>query len=717
MTPDSDNRVKIHQRTAERAALTAIGATVLLMVCAVFAPKQGMEAMVLLIPMYVAFLVHVVCTLIALIAARRSGRHTRNAWIYSYFFIFWSVCGYYFVTVNALDVAAHRLLHEATRSADTALYRIVTQSSYATSGGASFGPAQRERALSLIRDGADVNYTPPGRGVPMISMAARSGDPVLVAALLDHGAAVPAPGTGVWTPLMAATTGDHPAAVTLLIQRGSRPDDPAYNSVTPLSEAVQNGRHRVAEALLEGGANPDFHARDSAPPLIIAATRGDGAMVKLLLDAGADPNRIVFGQTTAMLRAVEKGCIDCVAHLAAAGWRPVGRDRSGRSALALAMAGGQDAMFEQMLTAATSGDAGMPNERFTEDLLEAGRLAAWDMMRRLVASAPKRSGILDSALLSVVGRRYREPLMSPSAEILTARAIIENGADINAVDNRGYTVLMCAAESGADGLVRLLIAQGARVAATATDGHSALSLAVWKKHPAVAEILLQASADLSTGASSYQLLMDAVSSQNPGMVKLLLDAGGKIPSAEDRISLFERAAKSPETLRLLAGAVADLDVQDRYRGSPLSVVVKRGSAESMRVMIDAGAQPWEEGGRGFNAFQWFAENGNADLLHRCLTRHPELRTDSERMRQAMYRAIRSGQVDAVRTLLGYATVYSRMAEVNAILEWTTAPPGHPDARVEIRRLFAERLVDNGAATASARSTAILVVVPKKSEGQ
>jgi len=55
-----------------------------------------------------------------------------------------------------------------------------------------------------------------------------------------------------------------------------------------------------------------------------------------------------------------------------------------------------------------------------------------------------------------------------------SKAMIEHGADVNAKDNYGYTVLILAARNGHTEIVELLIERGADIEAMNNDGNTAL---------------------------------------------------------------------------------------------------------------------------------------------------------------------------------------------------------------------------------------------------
>jgi ankyrin repeat protein len=73
------------------------------------------------------------------------------------------------------------------------------------------------------------------------------------------------------------------------------------------------------------------------------------------------------------------------------------------------------------------------------------------------------------------------------------KLLLEKGADVNAVDYRGYTPLMQAAycDEASSELIRLLLAKGASVNATG-EGETPLSLAVKRGETEITRLLREA---------------------------------------------------------------------------------------------------------------------------------------------------------------------------------------------------------------------------------
>ena len=76
----------------------------------------------------------------------------------------------------------------------------------------------------------------------------------------------------------------------------------------------------------------------------------------------------------------------------------------------------------------------------------------------------------------------------------TVKALLEQGADVNAKDNDGFTALMFAARDGQTDTVPALLAKGADVNAKDNDGRTALMRAKKKGHKEIVQLLKKAGA-------------------------------------------------------------------------------------------------------------------------------------------------------------------------------------------------------------------------------
>jgi len=91
-------------------------------------------------------------------------------------------------------------------------------------------------------------------------------------------------------------------------------------------------------------------------------------------------------------------------------------------------------------------------------------------------------------------------------DVAAVRALLQDGADVDARDRHGQTALMLAAHAGHDDVIAVLLEHGAALDVTAKFGLSALMLAIVAGHPETARLLARVGADRSlrgTGAPGF----------------------------------------------------------------------------------------------------------------------------------------------------------------------------------------------------------------------
>ncbi|MDD5454971.1 MAG: ankyrin repeat domain-containing protein [Candidatus Ratteibacteria bacterium] len=105
------------------------------------------------------------------------------------------------------------------------------------------------------------------------------------------------------------------------------------------------------------------------------------------------------------------------------------------------------------------------------------------------------------------------------------KLLIENGADINAKDNKGNTALMMASITGQTDTVKLLIDKGTDVNAKNNNGITALMLASGTN---TVKLLIEKGADVNIKANdSYTALKIASERGDTAIIELLKQAGAK----------------------------------------------------------------------------------------------------------------------------------------------------------------------------------------------
>lgn len=299
---------------------------------------------------------------------------------------------------------------------------------------------------------------PPDPAAVALIDTIRGGDgAALAAAVGAQRSAINGRGAGGSTPLMwAALDGDEPS-VRLLLERGADPNAANDAGATALMWAIPDvGKVR---RLLDQGANPNARSRDGRTPLRIAAgIRGTRDLVALLLDRGAhlaDTGPSLFGPASALTEAAYAGDEATFRLLVERGLRP-------------------------QLDAPVA-------------LVFALRAACARCVELLLTDAPP-------PLLNVAAAMASPPL----GDAWTVPFLLQRGADPNARDLEGRTLLMLAASSDRVPLdtVRGLIAKGADVHAVSPRGETALALARQRGRTRVFDALIEAGARETPGSAS-----------------------------------------------------------------------------------------------------------------------------------------------------------------------------------------------------------------------
>ena len=189
---------------------------------------------------------------------------------------------------------------------------------------------------------------------------------------------------------------------------------------------------------------------------------------------------------------------------------------------------------------------------------------------------------------------------------------LDAGADPNARDDDGYTLLLWAVRWGNTRIVELLLGAGADPNVQGINEKTPLHKAAYRRDPTLLELLLGAGADPNVRDNiGYTPLHWAATGGNTPLVEPLLDAGAN-PDVRDKggytpLFLAARLAGSlPQSghaadgaiiVELLLDAGADPNVRDNKGRTPLLDVVtpveSRAAAATIivKLLLDAGADP------------------------------------------------------------------------------------------------------------------------------
>ena len=173
---------------------------------------------------------------------------------------------------------------------------------------------------------------------------------------------------------------------------------------------------------------------------------------------------------------------------------------------------------------------------------------------------------------------------SLNGSAVMVRRLLQAGANPNATLLLGETPLMVAARSGNADVVQQLVTRGANVNARATRGQTALMWAVAQKHPDVVKVLLANRADVHTRSESWNQ-MEAVSPHG------VPEYNREIPYGKNTALMFAARVGDLESARLLVAAGANVNDEDAWGISVVTLATHSGFVDLAEFLLDKGADP------------------------------------------------------------------------------------------------------------------------------
>ena len=336
-------------------------------------------------------------------------------------------------------------------------------------------------------------------------------------------------------PLIAAVKAvDFDAVRSLVVDRGVDVNQTAPDGATALHWAVHKNDAELVDLLIESGADVSTANRYGVRPISLAAENGNAAILEALLDAGADPNAALPEGETALMTAARTGDAASMRVLLVRGADPNLRDGfRGQTALMWAAA------------------------RNNADAVHALAELGADLHAKTETAARAPAG----------NRLFYAP--PPT----------------------GFTALLFAVRGGHIDAVQVLLAAGADVDDTLSDGQSALVVAVANANWELADYLLDRGADPNLAGAGWNALHQLLRTRrmNTGF-----GFPGPIPSGSvDSIDVLKKmiALGGDVNARMTTNGMKDgqRNRLNRLGATPFFLAAKVTDTEAMRVLVDAGA--------------------------------------------------------------------------------------------------------------------------------
>ncbi len=234
-----------------------------------------------------------------------------------------------------------------------------------------------------------------------------------------------------------------------------------------------------------------------------------------------------------------------------------------------------------------------------------------------------------------------------SGQVAQATALLEKGANVNAIDRRGFTPVMWASASGDAPMVRHLIERGALLNARSNDGSTALRLASANGFVEVARLLLIRGADIApskNGTSARQIAAARGHAEVETLLAQAEDLGAR---------LLKAAAEGHDTLaRQLLAAGAPASITDERGATPLMLAARNGDLGLLQALLSRGADASARDAQGQTVLQWAEPSPTTGKYVIAFLRDRGITGEAAIQRAAAPAPQVKASLDALATLLG-----------------------------------------------------------------
>jgi uncharacterized protein len=228
---------------------------------------------------------------------------------------------------------------------------------------------------------------------------------------------------------------------------------------TTLFAAAAKDCGALARRLIAAGASLQARDRAGAMPLAHAARGGHVALVQRFLAEGAVIDARDLNGATALYAAAEAERPSTAAALLARGADPNLTGRSDVSPLAAAAFRGNERIVELLLSGGADPDH--VDATGKAPIVYAAARGFALIVRRLLDAGVDAKAHYGNDLTALMWAAGHEDGVGATAAVAVTELLIERGAAVDAVDNRGRTAVMIAAERGDPAALETLLTHGA----------------------------------------------------------------------------------------------------------------------------------------------------------------------------------------------------------------------------------------------------------------
>ena len=495
--------------------------------------------------------------------------------------------------------------------------------------------------------------------------AKKYGDKIIKELVLNYGKDINQTGDEDIGGLYQAIKHNNIKAVKFFIENNANVEIATFDGTTPLVLAIEENKPKIVELLIkEGKANIyGVYAKETEKyPIYCAVKNKNLNMIKILLDNNFDLKRESYILSYAMENSdeniikylVENGA-DMYSYEITALYQAVLNlnpklvEYFLDKGASIEKAGGTD-VYGNIMMAAAGSKFNNSNDKSPVDLtlLEKSAENSAKITEMLIGKADKNI-INDSLegktpLIIAVGNSY----------IDTAKILIENGANINAVDIEGWSALSYAVNNGDIEIAKLLLENKAKIK---DELLIAIKSPIVESRINMMKLLIDNKANINyTDENGFNPLNIAIESGDMELTKFLITNGANVNSLmQDGVSLigYAIAQNNMDLLQILIenGANVNYTNGDSWADTPLKTASRLGLDNVVRILLSRNADINAVDMNGNTALHTAALNSQLSVVKLLLEKNPNLDIQNKVGNTALHLAVISGNIDIVGELV------------------------------------------------------------------
>lgn len=495
--------------------------------------------------------------------------------------------------------------------------------------------------------------------------AKKYGDKIIKELVLNYGKDINQTGDEDIGGLYQAIKHNNIKAVKFFIENNANVEIATFDGTTPLVLAIEENKPKIVELLIkEGKANIyGVYAKETEKyPIYCAVKNKNLNMIKILLDNNFDLKRESYILSYAMENSdenivkylVENGA-DMYSYEITALYQAVLNlnpklvEYFLDKGASIEKAGGTD-VYGNIMMAAAGSKFNNSNDKSPVDLtlLEKSAENSAKITEMLIGKADKNI-INDSLegktpLIIAVGNSY----------IDTAKILIENGANINAVDIEGWSALSYAVNNGDIEIAKLLLENKAKIK---DELLIAIKSPIVESSINMMKLLIDNKANINyTDENGFNPLNIAIESGDMELTKFLITNGANVNSLmQDGVSLigYAIAQNNMDLLQILIenGANVNYTNGDSWADTPLKTASRLGLDNVVRILLTRNVDINAVDMNGNTALHTAALNSQLSVVKLLLEKNPNLDIQNKVGNTALHLAVISGNIDIVGELV------------------------------------------------------------------